>query len=267
MIIRGIPQSQNCPPVSIIYGTLWIQLQLLMNGVASGSIIVTPSISSMQSARGSRVEQFELQNRVRLMESYLLSGRNVKSIATLEHQRSQATAPEESILHDWPLLVYAVAAVKTSSPPGLQLSQDAPEEFAASAQSLEVFSLTTIRDALRLELNVKSEAAARHFVAHLHAVGLFRRVDHKAILLNDREDISNVICVFPLPLLLDTSVDVETLVAAIEAGLEDINLSINESVLLLLTRRCWPSMWASEYGLHRLARALLSWICSEVRFA
>lgn len=239
----------------------------MMNGVTSGSIIIVHHSTSTQSLRGSRVEQFELQTWVRLLESYLLSGRNPKSTATLEHQRAQAAAPEESILFDWPLLVYTVAAIKSASAVDFNASATLADEPTMSSQSPEVLNLAEIRHALRSELNVYSDAAARQFLVHLHSVGLLRRTDQRSTLITDPELLSDVICGFAFPLLLDTSVDVETLVAAIEAGLEDINLSVNESALLLLTRRCWPSIWASEYGLKRLAQALLSWICTEVQWS
>lgn len=242
-----------------------MQLQLMMNGVASGSIMVEGSNLGAQAARGTRVDQFELQNRVRLLESYLVSGRNIKTTAVQEYQRSQSTTPEESILFDWPLLVYAVAAIKSalaaeSAPLGM-----AHHEAAAATQCPEILTLSSIRSALGANLNVRSDAAARHFLGHLCALGLLRRVDRGTRLPWRYEDDQQTLCAFPIPLLLDTSVDVETLVSAIEAGLENINLSVNESAMLLLTRRCWPSIWASEYGLNRLAQALLSWLCSEVR--
>lgn len=236
----------------------------MMNGVASGSIIVEYSDLSSPIGRGNRVEEFELQNRVRLIEAYLASGRNIKVPAVQEHQRVQASGTEESIIYDWPLLVYIAAAVKSAlqvEPASiLSPSDDQP----LSSQSPEVVSLAKIRDALATELNVNSDSAARHLLAHLHAVGLLRRVDRKLILFDRREDAPKVFCAFPLPLLLDTSVDVESLVATIEAGLEEIDLSVNEAVLLLVVRRCWPTIWASEYGLNRLAQALLSWLCTEV---
>lgn len=239
-----------------------MQLQLMMNGVTSGSIIVEASNSGVRGPRDTRIDQFELQNRVRLLESYLVSGRNIKTAAIQEHQRSHAAAPEESILFDWAVLVYSVAAVKSAlaaAPLGT-----ARTEPTAVPQCPEILSLASIRNALGMELNIMSDAVARHFLVHLCVLGLLRRVDRKTILFRPQEDVPRILCTFPLPLLLDTSVDVETLVSAIEAGLENINLSVNESVMLLVTRRCWPSIWASEYGLNRLAQALLSWLCSEV---
>ncbi|KAF8311639.1 hypothetical protein DL93DRAFT_2168963 [Clavulina sp. PMI_390] len=247
--------------VSIIHGTLWVQQQLMMNGVGSGSIIVDHATSPVRSfaQHGARVEQFELQTHVRLLEAYLASGRNAKSSAVLEHQRSQVSAPEESILHDWPLLTYIVAIVKSTGSP----DRPAASIDDTPAQAFEMHSLGAISASLRSELNVNLYAANKLMLEHLHAVGLLQRLGPKESLFTPDGRWDDTLCTFPIPVLLDTSVDVEALVSSIEAGLEDINLSINEAALLLLTRRCWPSIWASDYGLQRLAQALLSWICTE----
>ncbi len=71
-------------------------------------------------------------------------------------------------------------------------------------------------------------------------------------------------CFFPLPLGLDLSIDVETLVSAIEACLCDIDLYVNEFGFLLLTRRMWPDGLMSDYALKRLARSVFAWIINEV---
>lgn len=258
------PSANLSPIVSIIYGALWIQLQLMMNGVASGSIIIEYGSASTQGP-GNRMEEFELQNRVRLIEAYLASGRNVKTHPVQQHQRLQASGTEDSsLLFDWPLLVYVVAAIKSAVQSDAAASPSLLDEPGTS-QSPEIVTLARLRDALGSELNIGSDPAARHLLAHLHAVGLLRRVDRKVVLLNADEEPARIFCAFPIPLLIDTSVDVEALVTTIEAGLEEIDLSLNEQVLLLLVLRCWPTIWASEYGLERLAQALLAWICTEVR--
>ena len=71
-------------------------------------------------------------------------------------------------------------------------------------------------------------------------------------------------CSFPIPMGLEVSTEVETLVAAIEGCLSDIDLSVNEAGLLLLVRRFWPDGMLTEYALRRLSKALLAWILAEV---
>ncbi|KAF8328909.1 uncharacterized protein EI90DRAFT_3063988 [Cantharellus anzutake] len=237
--------------ISILQGVLWTQLQILMNGIASGSIIIEQPSPSTDLGRENRVEEFELQYCVRIYEAYLASGRNPKSSPLEYYQRLHRSSVDTSILFDWSLLLYIVATSNL-----LSVQTTLPPHPPSPPQVSEIVSLAHIRDVLGSEMNVKSDVAAKHC--------FFRRVDGQFRLFDDRDAPPNqIFCIFPLPVLLDTSVDVETLVAAIEASLADIDLSVNESALLLLNQRCPPNIWASEYGLGRLARAILSWICTD----
>lgn len=76
----------------------------------------------------------------------------------------------------------------------------------------------------------------------------------------------DVRCAFVLPFLLDISTDVETLVTAVESSLTDLDLTVNEVGLLLLSRRLWPDGLSSEYALRRLSRTLIFWILAEASF-
>lgn len=266
-----IPQRSH-EDISIYYDVLWTQLQLLMNGIASGSIIVDQMNPSTESAKENHIDSFELQYCVRMYHAYLSSGRNPQSNAMREYQHLTKTPLDGSVLYDWPLLMYLTATAKSSSSPEesnpagnlLSVEVDYTEAIEASNYSSEVVSLAHIRDALGNEFNVTADAAACHLMMHLHVVGLLQRVDRKQLLfIPEDQPPSRVYCTFPLPLLLDTSIDVETLVAAVEACLEDIDLSVNEMAFLLLTKRCWPNIWVSDYGLGRLAQAILSWIFTE----
>ncbi|KAF8326124.1 uncharacterized protein EI90DRAFT_3071593 [Cantharellus anzutake] len=264
--------SHSFEDISILQGVLWTQLQILMNGIASGSIIIEQPSPSTDLGRENRVEEFELQYCVRIYEAYLASGRNPKSSPLEYYQRLHRSSVDTSILFDWSLLLYIVATSKCppaaySGPdPGglLSVQTTLPPHPPSPPQVSEIVSLAHIRDVLGSEMNVKSDVAAKHLLRHVHTLGFFRRVDGQFRLFDDRDAPPNqIFCIFPLPVLLDTSVDVETLVAAIEASLADIDLSVNESALLLLNQRCPPNIWASEYGLGRLARAILSWICTD----
>ena len=72
-------------------------------------------------------------------------------------------------------------------------------------------------------------------------------------------------CFFRLPLGLDLSSGVESLIVAIEVCLRELDVSMNEAGFLLLVRRLWPNGMLSDYAIVRLMRALLNWILSEVR--
>ena len=69
---------------------------------------------------------------------------------------------------------------------------------------------------------------------------------------------------FRSPVGLDLSNEVETLAAAIEACLSDLDLSVNEVGLLLLTRRFWYDGMITDDALRRLTKCLISWILAEV---
>ncbi|OZJ06243.1 hypothetical protein BZG36_00848 [Bifiguratus adelaidae] len=68
---------------------------------------------------------------------------------------------------------------------------------------------------------------------------------------------------FAIPTALDFSPSVDSLIDAIEACLADINLSVNETGFLLLTRRCWPDAFISQYTCERLLYGVLQWIINE----
>jgi hypothetical protein len=121
-----------------------------------------------------------------------------------------------------------------------------------------------MRDAVGYELHIFSDAVAGYLLAHLHHLGFFNRTDLNPVLFQDTFSKQEVALVFPIPQGLDLSTDVETLFAAVEGCLSDLDLSVNEQGFLLLVRRLWPNGMASEYALHRLARNLVSWIFAEV---
>lgn len=124
-----------------------------------------------------------------------------------------------------------------------------------------------MRNALGYEMHLFSDAISGHLLGHLHHLGFFHRQDLQPILYEGRFSNEEIPCVFAIPLGLDLSTEVETLFAAIEGCLSDLDLSVNEQGLLLLTRKLWPNGMASEYGLHRLARNLISWILAEVNYS
>ena len=97
---------------------------------------------------------------------------------------------------------------------------------------------------------------------HLRHLGFFDC--DELPLLQPPDNPRQVICNFQLPLGLDLSSDVEFLLVCIEACLDDLDVSINESSLLLLNRKLWPNGMASDYTLSRLVKAIVQWVLSEV---
>ncbi|CAO3591912.1 unnamed protein product [Absidia cylindrospora] len=120
-------------------------------------------------------------------------------------------------------------------------------------------------------LYIKSRKTGEILLQHMRNLGLFERYDASPILFSvDRwtpMDKSShdcqTQCIFPVPYAIDCSPHVETLINAVESCLNDIDIAINECGMLLLTRRCWPDPFMSEYTSERLMVAILRWILLE----
>lgn len=275
--------------ISILFSALWIQLQILHNGVALGSIVINQDTTT-RTAQGKKqhdqfgLVKFELHYLIQLYESFLTSGNLKVSPSCDEYFEENDIEPEKhSMYFDWPTLGYIATVVKSppetlAMPRGessdlLNVSQPEDLVFPSSreaqetAQVCEVASLAHIRDALGIGFDIMSDAAAKHFMTHLQSLGFLERTDLEVLWQEDdaTTDYEAEYCNFPLPLGLDLSNEVETLASAIEACLSDLNLSVNEVGLLLLVRRFWYDSMMTQSALWRLARCVLSWIFAEVR--
>lgn len=261
--------KQTYEEISVSSATLWIQLQIYNNGLNLGSFAISKESVDADS------QDFELPYLVELYEAYLLSGKLPVSPSLVEYlQANSHQASAHSIMFDWPTLAYIASTVKapydvqnrtTGSSRGFLKVNEIGEHVDDDVprHPFEVVPLGHIRDALGYEFNIFSEGPARHCLSHLHKLGLFSSAGPEPF-VPMRSISNNQECYFPLPLGFDLSVDVETLVSAIEACLSDLDLSVNEIGLLLLVRRFQPNGLTSEYALHRLTRMLLRWILSEV---
>lgn len=263
--------------ISVISAILWTQLQLLNNGVALGSVVIQAKKSTFPGPTQKDPDKWELHNVLDSCEHFLTSGRLPVSVATDEYlQESRRSAAEHNMLFDWSHLAYISTAVKSSfeeskpifasrdllnvNPP--HVPTDDTDE--ARRHHFELVSLSHMRDVLGYELHLFSDATAGYLLTHLHHLGFFDRRDLHPVLFEGTFSNEDIACIFPIPQGLDLSTDVETLFAAIEGCLSDLDLSVNEQGLLLLVRRLWPNGMASEYALRRLTRNLISWIFAEV---
>jgi hypothetical protein len=275
---RLVCRASHYEEIAVYYGVLWTQLQIFSNGIASGSIIVEQKNPTTPSARENRIDEFELQYLVKLYGSYLSSGRLRKSTIFSEYQQYNVMTPSKlDFMFDVSFLCYVTTLIKAP----FNTEEQAPNLLNVSVNSISQHShvepneammhpfenvpLSHMRDCLGYRLNLRSDPAARYFLSHLHTLGMFNRLDLDPDLFKDTESDPMTYCSFPIPVMLDPSVNVETLVAAIESCLQDIDIAVNEVGFLLLTRRAWPTGFASEYGLNRLAKAISSWIFAEVR--
>ncbi|KAI0670290.1 hypothetical protein C8Q78DRAFT_114403 [Trametes maxima] len=261
--------------ISIFFTVLWTQLQILTNGLALGSIVVVQEGPTFEDGQ---LDEFELHYMVDLYEVYLSSRNPSVSVALSDHfAENRLRASDTHVFFNWNILSFITTAIKVPAtntgdfsdmPSTDLLAPNQPGPSVASSQDdnvypYEVVTLAHLRDQLGDQLNLHSEAAARYLLSHLFHLGFFQRVDSQYRLFDGGPHPERLQCSFPLPLGLEVSVEVETLVSSIEACLSDIDLSVNEIGLLLLVRKFWPDGMLTDYALRRLSKAVLGWIVSE----
>jgi hypothetical protein len=279
--------------ISVLYSALWIQLQMLQFGVSLGSIVVEkppPEATGGPTRRHldeKGIRNFELHYLVQLYHSFL-SGGSLRASPTFEEYflENDVRAENHLICFDWASLVYILTVIK-SPPSHLPLiggnSSDlldvnhlegsnmitSPANDTETPHTYEIASLAHIRDALGTAFDITSDDGARYLISHLHSLGFLERTDlaHLWVADDATTNYEEEYCSFPLPLGLDLSNEVETLAAAIEACLSDLDLSVNEIGLLLLTRRFWYDGMITDNALRRLTKCLISWILAEVELS
>jgi len=259
-------QERSYEEISIYRDTLRTQLQILLSGVVMGSLVIS-------NARTTSIPEFEMQRVVELCDLLLESGFLRCGSSTKNYQQHTGNSTMSSAMFDRCYLEYVTSSIKSSFPSTFPTSSsllnvdNSYDDLDESAQTLsyECVPLSHIGNVLATDFGVHDDDAACLLVNQLqqHAF-LDRRDCHFRPFINLVEE-NNVECIFPLPLGIDLSVNVETLISTIESCLEDLDLTTNEFGFLLLTRRFWPSGLASEQGLTRLATRVLTWILDEVR--
>ena len=276
--------------ISVLYSALWVQLQMLQSGVSFGSIVLTNSPSEAASGPTRKqldeqgIRKFELHYLIQLYHSYLTGG-NFRVLPTFEEYflENDIDAKRHLICFDWASLVYILTIIKSplsnlplvggNSPDLLDVHRpegsntlESAENHAEVLHTYEIASLAHIRDALGTAFDITSDDGARYLMSHLHSLGFLERMDLLNLWVSDdaTTNYEEEYCSFPLPVGLDLSNEVETLATAIEACLSDLDLSVNEVGLLLLTRRFWYDGMITDGALRRLAKSLISWILAEV---
>ncbi|KAF9958779.1 hypothetical protein BGZ72_010920 [Mortierella alpina] len=73
----------------------------------------------------------------------------------------------------------------------------------------------------------------------------------------------SVHCLFPIVTAIDPTSEVGNLIHAIWRCLSSVDLSVNECGFLLLTRRCWPDPFMSDYTAERLVGCIFHWLLME----
>ena len=276
--------------ICVLYSALWIQLQMLQYGVSLDSIIVEnlpPEAASgptREQLDEKGIRKFELHYLIQLYHSFLTGG-NLRVSQTFEEYflENDINTKKHLICFDWASLVYALTVIKSpqphlpliggNSPDLLDVNPlegssiiGSPADDTETAHTYEIASLAHIRDALGTAFDITSDDGARYLISHLHSLGFLERTDLANLWVGDdaTTNYEEESCSFPLPVGLDLSNEVETLASAIEACLSDLDLSVNEIGLLLLTRRFWYDRMIIDNALRRLAKCLISWILAEV---
>lgn len=265
--------------ISIYRSVLHTQLQMVRNGVTFGSIVLDDNGNTSSYKAVVEINHFELHHVLEQCERLITSGKLLLSPLTQQYMQDNNPIQQQAfIMFNWSFLEYITAAIKTSFPQSrhgptptshfLNVDQSLDDHstiIEAASLPYESATLVHIRTILKTDFALRSDNAAKFMLDQLHHLSFLDRADGNPFPFDSFSLQSDLKCIFPLPLGLDLSMNVETLVSSIEASLTDLDLTVNEFGFLLLTRRFWPNGLASEYVLRRLSLKVLSWILCEVR--
>jgi hypothetical protein len=257
------PDSIRHHEENLIYSDiLWIQLQILNSGLALGSIFIEGGDEA------STLFSLELQSLFDRFRGALLSQSTVLSDMLSGFYEECLSPSRETLLFDWPTLVFLTTSIKFADDAPHQYAGDLCDPFLDNIMSqphyYDAIPLGLIRDNLATVFQVYSDVAAETLFSQLYHVGLIELPEIRLVETKDLLQFKESLCLFALPLSLDPSANVETLMTAIEACLSDIDLSVNEAGFLLLVRRVWPTEMSTNYALRRLMKTVLGWILAEV---
>ncbi|KAJ7632645.1 hypothetical protein FB45DRAFT_913016 [Roridomyces roridus] len=265
-------RARSHEEISVFSAVLQTQLHIMTNGVSNGSIEIIQRGKSAAHSKGYQVDAFELHHVSEWCAALLEEGNLcVSGTLTGYFDQNKQRQPTHAIMYSWPTLVYIASTIKSpyTIPTGpSDLLNVAPhesqvDELKSISHPFEIAPIAHLRDMLGHDLLIHSDSAARLLLSHLHHLGFFNRLDMRPTLFDEATAVNDTLCVFPIPLGIDLSANVETLVSVVEACLTDLDLSVNEAGFLLLARQLWPNGMATEYSLKRLMRIIITWILVE----
>lgn len=244
---------------------LWVQRQILSNGLALGSIIIEGGDET------SKLFSLELQTLLDCFQAALLSQTSVPSEMLSGYFDECRFPSRTTLLFDWSTLVFLATSARFMDRPPHDSTGNTLDPFLGTRSDnmsrhdiYEAIPLHLLRDNFATNFHIHLDIAAETLLWQLHHVGLFELPEICLLKTKDLLQYKESLCLFALPLSLDLSASVETLITAIEACLSDIDLSVNEAGFLLLVRRVWPTEMSTEYTLRRLMKSVLGWILAEV---
>ncbi|KAJ8700118.1 hypothetical protein PTI98_003174 [Pleurotus ostreatus] len=249
---------------------LFIQKQILDNGVAMGSIVVRQRGKLVAQQDAPILDSFELHQVIAWCEDLISSRNGDISPGMDEYLADNGVHPTQFLITcEWTSLLYIASVIKgprathkavPSDTLNVPILSDSSSDDDSTHPN-EVVTLSQLRDILGYDFHLFSDYAAKHVLSLLHHLGFFYESRlHPDIFSGDPQE---TYCIFPLPLGLDLSTNVELLFSSIEASLSDLDLSVNEFGFLILTRKLWPDGLLSDYAHRRLCKSVLCWILAE----
>lgn len=252
--------------VAVLYGCVWTQLEVLNNGIASGSLRIhndpdeiedVTSLAAVLAKYKARLDDGDLPTSFAVDEFALISGEST----------------QDDVLWRPRYLRYCGALLRTPSDPLHRSPSPSPTGLLTVGDShsshvdppsvaYEAVQMDMIRQTLKTDLNIHSDLAASILIDQLRVLGLCSVANTQSITPPVVHSDSLMVN-FPLPQLMDASPSVELLVLVIEQLLDDIDLTANEQGFSLLFNRAWPSSMCAPYALERLGGAVMSWIMAE----
>nr|XP_019045323.1 hypothetical protein I302_05712 [Kwoniella bestiolae CBS 10118]OCF24253.1 hypothetical protein I302_05712 [Kwoniella bestiolae CBS 10118] len=265
-------QRKTYDELAVLWGGLWIQYQLLKNGISSGSLRITGyNLKNEPDLLG-------LKSTLKLYEEQLKARSSEASPASSDftHVIGSELPPACGYLFSDRFLTYVIALLRAPSSPnpmgsGAQTPSDglltplglpAPHEEIdgnGNEGSYEMLPISIISSSLSSDLGLSDQYISTIFLSQLRSLGLIT-VNNKLSITPDDLSSPSIWASFNLPLLFDNSPTIELLISSIETLLNDLDLSLNEQALRLLNERCWPSGLCSPYALDRLGKALVGWV-------
>ncbi|WVQ84347.1 hypothetical protein IAT38_006499 [Cryptococcus sp. DSM 104549] len=132
----------------------------------------------------------------------------------------------------------------------------------------ELLPLGVVTQTLSSDLQMRHPHLASVFLNHLRLAGYISLstktlIITPSMLSSSKTPQRDTWVGFTLPLLMDSSPAIESLVLAIEALLDGVDLAMNEQGLRLMAGRAWPSVMCSPYAMERLGKAAVQWVIAE----
>ncbi|OXG10991.1 hypothetical protein C366_06495 [Cryptococcus neoformans Tu401-1] len=267
-------KGKNFDEIGVIFGTIWIQYQLIKNGLSSGSLRVSNEDKKATS------DPLGLKPILKTYEELLQS--HEQAISTAAADFTHAATLEKPLgtgyLFSEKFLGYCTALIRAPTTSSSTLPREGehlgdgfltPQGLSPSLEGdkvdrcYETLPLGIIVQSLATDLSLSNKVAATAFLNHLSLVGFISIFDTASLTSQYLAKRREIKVSFTLPLLMDASPNTELLVLAIEALLDDLDLTMNEQGLRLLATRAWPSLLCAPYALERLGKACVSWVISE----